>query len=71
MIEREVFTDPSEAVLVILGEHKELQPHRELHDELLRQRTQASIDDPRPSLTSDCASRPGSTGASPITLIVT
>lgn len=53
MIERGIFTDPSEAVFVILGEHKELQPHRDLRDELLRRMIRASIDDPRPSLTSD------------------
>jgi len=53
MIERGIFTDPSEAVFVILGEHKELQPHRDLRDELLRRTIQASIDDPGPWLTSD------------------
>jgi antitoxin ParD1/3/4 len=53
MIEREVFTDPAEAVFVILGDHKELQSHRDLRDELLRRRIQASIDDPHPSLTSN------------------
>ena len=46
MIERGIFTDPSEAVFVILGEHKELQPHRDLREELLRRMIQASIDDP-------------------------
>jgi hypothetical protein len=53
MIERGIFTDPSEAVFVILGEHKELQPHRDLRDELLRRMIEASIDDPGPWLTSD------------------
>lgn len=53
MIERGIFSDPSEAVFVILGEHKQLQPHRDLRDELLRRTIQASIDDPRPSLTFD------------------
>lgn len=53
MIERGVFTDPSEAVFVILGEYKQLQPHRDLRDELLRRTIQTSINDPRPSLTSE------------------
>lgn len=52
MVERGVFTSPSEAVFVILGEHKELQPHGDLRDELLRRMIQASIDDPGPSFTS-------------------
>ena len=53
MIERGIFTDPSEAVFVILGEHKELQPHRDLREELLRRMIQASIDDPGPWHTFD------------------
>jgi hypothetical protein len=53
LIEREVFTDPSEAVFVILGEHMELQPHRDLRDELVRRRIQGAMDDPRPLLSSD------------------
>jgi antitoxin ParD1/3/4 len=31
-VERGVFTDPSEAVFVILGEHQELEPHADLRD---------------------------------------
>ena len=50
LIERGVFVDPSEAVFVILGEHKDLEPHADLRRELLRQILQAAIDDPRPSV---------------------
>jgi antitoxin ParD1/3/4 len=46
MIERDVFTDPSEAVFVILTEHRDLQPHRDLRDEILRRSIQARMDDP-------------------------
>ena len=49
-IERGGFMDPSEAVFVILGEHKELEPHADLRRELLQRRLQSSIDDPRPSI---------------------
>ena len=50
LIERGVFSDPSEAVFVILGEHREIEPHADLREELLRRTVQAAIDDPRPSL---------------------
>jgi Arc/MetJ-type ribon-helix-helix transcriptional regulator len=49
-IERGVFADPSEAVFVILGEHRELEPHADLRQEMLRRSLQAAIDDPRPSI---------------------
>lgn len=49
-VERGVFTDPSEAVFVILGEHKELEPHADLRKEILRRSLDAAINDPRPSL---------------------
>ena len=48
MIERGIFHDPSEAVFVILGEHRELQPHQDLRDEMFRRSIQAAIDDPLP-----------------------
>jgi antitoxin ParD1/3/4 len=51
LVERGVFTDPSEAVFVILGEHKELEPHADLREELLRRTLQAAMDDPRPRVT--------------------
>ena len=50
LIERGVFVDPSEAVFVILGEHKDLEPHADLRRELLKRVLQAAIDDPRPSI---------------------
>jgi antitoxin ParD1/3/4 len=51
--ERGVFTDPGEAVFVILGEHKELEPHADLREEILRRTLQVVMDDPRPRLTVD------------------
>lgn len=50
MAARGVFRDPSEAVFVILGEHRGLQPHADLREEALRRRIQAAIDDPRPAI---------------------
>jgi antitoxin ParD1/3/4 len=47
-IERGTFADPSEAVLLILGEHRELEPHADMRGELLRRTVQAGIDNPRP-----------------------
>ena len=49
-IERGKYLDPSEAVFVILGEHKELEPHADLRRELLKRRIQAAADDPRPGI---------------------
>ena|SRR5271154_6135076 len=46
LIERGVFVDPSEAVFVILGEHRDLEPHADLRRELLKRTLQASMDDP-------------------------
>jgi antitoxin ParD1/3/4 len=51
LVERGVFVDPSEAVFVILGEHRDLEPHTDLREEALRRACQASIDDPRPGIT--------------------
>ena len=53
LIERGEFPDPSEAVFVILGEHRELEPHADLRQELLRRSCQAENDDPLPSLSGD------------------
>jgi len=50
LIERGVFADPSAAVFVMLGEHRDLEPHVDLRHELLQRTVQAAIDDPRPSL---------------------
>jgi len=49
-VERGTFRDPSEAVFVILGEHRELEAHDDLRHELLERHLQASMDDPRPSI---------------------
>src|SRR5208337_1519420 len=50
LIERGVFVDPSEAVFVILGEHKDLEPHADLRTEILRRSLEAAINDPRPPI---------------------
>jgi antitoxin ParD1/3/4 len=52
-VERGVFTDPGEAVFVILGEHRDLEPHADLREEILRRTLQAAMDDPRPGVTLD------------------
>ena len=57
LIERGVFADPSEAVFVILGEHRELEPHADLRQELLRRTVQAAIDDPRPPLSGEAVEK--------------
>ena len=49
-VERGVFVDPSEAVFVVLGEHKDLEPHADLRQESLRRSLEAAINDPRPSI---------------------
>lgn len=53
LVERGVFTDPSEAVFVILGEHKDLAPHVDLRQELLRRRLEAAENDPSPPISSE------------------
>src|SRR3546814_19246166 len=47
-IERVMFADPSEAVFAIVGNFRDLEPHRDLRDALLRRLWQAAVDDPRP-----------------------
>jgi hypothetical protein len=49
-VERGNFVDPAHAVFVILGEHRDLEPHADLRDELLRRVCQAAIDDPTPGI---------------------
>ena len=49
-IERGMFADPSEAVFAIVGNFHDLEPHRDLRDELLRRLLQAAVDDPRPGI---------------------
>ena len=42
-IEGDVFADPSEAVFAIVGNFRELEPHRDLRDELLRRILDESV----------------------------
>lgn len=49
-VENGVFMSPSEAVFVFLGESRELEPHADLREELLKRGLQAAMDDPRPSI---------------------
>ena len=51
LIERGMFTDPGEAVFVMLGEQQEMEPH----EELLRRSCQAALDDPHPGIPHDQA----------------
>ena len=53
LIERGMFADPSEAVFVFLGEHRDLEPHADLRRELLSRSCHAAMNDPRPSLSGD------------------
>jgi hypothetical protein len=46
-----VFSDPGEAVFVMLGEDRDLEPHADLREELLRRTLQAAMEDPRPGCT--------------------
>lgn len=49
-IERGMFADPSEAVFAIVGNFRDLEPHRDLRNELLRRLLQAAVDDARPGI---------------------
>lgn len=53
LVESGVFTDLGEAVFVILGEHRDLEPHADLREEILRRTLQAAMDDPHPGFTLD------------------
>jgi hypothetical protein len=53
LIEKGEFLDPSEAVFVILGQHRELEPHDDLRRELLKRVVRSALDDPRPSIPSE------------------
>jgi antitoxin ParD1/3/4 len=52
-VERGVFVDPSEAVFVMLTEQRDLEPHADLREEILRRSCQAAMDDPRPRISHD------------------
>lgn len=49
-VERGMFVDPSEAVFAIVQNFIDMEPHRDLRDELLRRIIQTAMDDPRPAL---------------------
>jgi antitoxin ParD1/3/4 len=49
-VENGLFADPSEAVFVMAGLFRDLEPHHDLRDELLRRKLQAAMDDPRPPI---------------------
>jgi antitoxin ParD1/3/4 len=53
LVARGVFTDPSEAVFVMLGEQRELEPHGDLRQEILKRSLQAAVDDPRPGVSGE------------------
>ena len=53
LVARGVFSDPSEAVFVMLGEQQELEPHADLRREILKRSLQAALDDPRPGLSAE------------------
>jgi len=52
-VERRVFVDPSEAVFVILSEHKDLEPYGDLRTEILKRSLDAARDDTRPPIPLD------------------
>jgi antitoxin ParD1/3/4 len=52
-VERGAFVDPSEAVFVMLTEQRDLEPHADLREEILRRSCQAAMDDPRPGISHD------------------
>lgn len=52
-VEQGSFTDPSEAVFVMVGLFRDLEPHQDLRDEVLRRKLQSAMDDPRPPRPAD------------------
>ncbi len=48
-VEKGHFVDPSEAVFVMVGLFRDMEPHQDLRDELLRRKLQGAMDDPRPA----------------------
>ncbi len=52
-VARGVFTSPSDAAFVMLGEQRDLEPHADLRRESLKRSLQAAIDDPRPPLSQE------------------
>lgn len=52
-IERGVYAHPAEAVFFILGIFRDLEPHRDLRDELVRRSLQALTDNRKPPLSEE------------------
>lgn len=52
-VEQGMFIDPSEAVFVLLDEVRELEPHSDLRQELLKRRILSATDGPRPNIPAD------------------
>lgn len=52
-IEQGMSIDPSEAVFVLLDEARELEPHSDLRQELLKRQILSAADDSRPSIPAD------------------
>lgn len=44
MVERGVFIDPSEAVFVLMGQAKDIEPHDDLKQEILKRQLETSIE---------------------------
>jgi Arc/MetJ-type ribon-helix-helix transcriptional regulator len=44
-VEHGLFADPAEAVFAIVGNFRDLEPHRDLRDELLRRTLERSLED--------------------------
>ena len=52
-VARGAFRDPSEAVFVMLGEQRDLEPHADLRQEILRRSLHAALEDLGPSLSAE------------------
>lgn len=53
LVERGVFTDPGEAVFVMLGEQKDLEPHTDLRNECLKRILADAMRDAGPGLSAE------------------
>lgn len=49
-VEAGIFLDPSEAVFVLMGEMRDMEPHKDVRAMLLQRSLAASHDDPGPAL---------------------
>src|SRR6056297_116272 len=52
-IEQGTFVDPSEAAFVLIDEAREMEPHLDLRQELLKRRILRAADHPQPSISAD------------------